>query len=218
MIGLLTFILALVCLYLLSQAFLQRLYEVLVKLTHSHKKAIYTIAFIFLPGTFVHEISHFMAALFLLVPVGELRLVPEIQDRGVNLGSVQIGKTDVLRHAIIGIAPFIVGTTIMLSLFWHGITTNALYEPLYVGITLYVIFQLSHTMFSSKRDLRAVIELGILIIVIVSLLLIFNITEPFELAGRTIEEQRTLIERVSLYLFIPIGLEALLLVLFKRIR
>ena len=218
MVGLFTFILALVCLYILSQAFLQRLYEVLVKLTRSHKKAIYTIAAIFLPGTFVHEISHFMAALFLLVPVGELRLFPEIQERGVNLGSVQIGKTDVLRQAIIGIAPFLVGTGIMLALIWHGITTHALYQPLYVAVTLYVIFQLSHTMFSSKRDLRAVIELGILIIVIVSLLLIFNITEPFELAGRTIEEQRMLIERVSLYLFIPIGLEALLLILFRRIR
>lgn len=218
MIGLLTFVIALICLYLLSQAFLQNLYEVLLKLTKSHKRAIYTLAILFLPGTFIHEVSHFITALFLLVPVGEMKLIPEVSDRGVNLGSVQIGKTDVLRHAIIGIAPFVVGTVIMLWLIWNGISTNQLYNPMYVTFTLYIIFQLSHTMFSSKRDLKAVVELFAVVVVVVLLMLLLNITAPFEALALTIENNRELVERFSLYLFIPIFVETGLFLFLRSIN
>ena len=37
-------------------------------------------ALIFAPGTLIHEASHFLMALFILVPVGQLEIIPEIQD------------------------------------------------------------------------------------------------------------------------------------------
>lgn len=218
MIGLLTFILGLVVLYLLSRIFIQSLYELLFRFTRSHNKAGYLLSLIFLPGTFIHEISHFLTALFLLVPVGKLELVPEVTERGIRMGSVQIGKTDLLRGSIIGIAPFIVGTSLIFGTLIYGMNSKLINEPIFIVISIYLIFQITHTMFSSKSDLRSVIELAVILLIVILLMLIFDITEPFTFLAEKIESSRVLLERLSLYVFIPIGVELLLVVLFKKLK
>ena len=83
-----------IVLFLLSKNVTKRVYLLFFHIFKSKKIAIYVYSVIFLPGTFVHELSHFLFALFLLVPVGEVDLVPTIEEGNVKLGSVAIGKTD----------------------------------------------------------------------------------------------------------------------------
>jgi hypothetical protein len=218
MIGLFTLLLGLVTLYLLSQKFIQKLYEFLYHLTRSHKRSGYFLALIFLPGTFIHEISHFLAALFLLVPVGKLNLVPEVYESGVRMGSVQIAKTDLVRASVIGVAPFLVGTTVILGSISYAISSGLINNPYFVAFMLYLVFQITHTMFSSKTDLKAVIELAVILIIVLMLMLVFNVIEPFNYAAEVIEKNRIMIEQLSLYIFIPIGLESLLILLLSKIR
>jgi len=217
MISLLIFILALVVLYLLSRIFIQKLFVVLYRFTRSEKKASYLLALIFLPGTFIHEISHFLAALFLLVPVGELNLVPEYTGNGVRLGSVAIGRTDLIRNSTIGIAPFIVGSAIILGLVSYAISADH-FNPVFISFVIFVIFQITHTMFSSKKDLHAVVELSVLLIIVISLMFIFNFTQPFIYLAEFVEENQNVIQQFAYYLFVPIGLEFLLLLLFNKTK
>lgn len=185
------------------------------KITRSHERAVYILALIFLPGTFIHEMSHFLVALFLLVPVGELRLIPEVKENGVRLGSVKVAKTDILRESLIGIAPFVIGTSVIFGVVSYAISSNLISNPYFVAFVLYLIFQVTHTMFSSKEDLTSVLELSVLLVIILLLMLVFDVTGPFELLASAIEQNREIIERISLYVFIPIGLEFLLILLFQ---
>lgn len=218
MLGLLTFILGLIVLYLLSRIFIQSLYQAIYRITRSHQRAAYLLALIFLPGTFIHETAHLITALFLLVPVGKMNLVPEVTDRGVRMGSVQIGKTDLLRSSVIGVAPFIVGTSIIFGSLVYVVANNLMNNPLIVAVVIYSIFQITHTMFSSKSDLKSVIELAVLLIIVLLLMLVFDITQPFEQLAILLEKNRQIIEYLSLFVFIPIAIEIVLVLLFKKLK
>lgn len=72
-------------------------------------------ALLILPGTAVHEISHWLAARLLGVRAALPVLLPQaIDPRGpVTLGHVMIARTDVVRRSLIGAAPFVVGSTLV---------------------------------------------------------------------------------------------------------
>lgn len=215
MFGFLILIISVLALNILSKIFVQRLFTFLYKITKNDKKATVLLGFIFLPGTFVHEISHFISALFLLVPVGQLNLMPEVVEGGVKLGSVSIGKTDFIRKSVIGIAPLLIGGTII---FWslNYIFVNNLWNWWIVVGLIYIIFQLSHTMFSSKKDLEAVIELFIFIILISIVLVVFKIYSPFVYIYNFVSMFSDSFLKLSYYLSVPILIEIFFLGIFKN--
>ncbi len=218
MIGLATLLIGLLCLYLLSREFIKSLYDVLFTITKSHKKTSYALAIIFFPGTFIHEVSHFLAALLLLVPVYQIKLFPEITKRGVRMGSVGVGKSDLFRNSIIGVSPFVVGVTILLGIVYCLIAFELLDNIYFLVFMFYVIFQITHTMFTSKQDLHAVAELSILLVVLILLMVAFDILEPFIYLANLIEKNSGILEKLSLYLFVPILIEIALVVLLRRLR
>lgn len=100
------------------------------------------------------------------VRTGEFSFVPEIlENNKIKAGSLKIAKTDPFRQTIIGLAPIFVGLTIIFSL------TNFILLPIISKILflfsitnlflLFVVccllFVVSNTMFSSKKDLEAVL-------------------------------------------------------------
>ncbi|HET7098741.1 MAG TPA: hypothetical protein VFI61_00675 [Patescibacteria group bacterium] len=218
MIGILTLTLALVALYILSRIFIQKLFNVLYRFTGNNKRASVLLGLIFLPGTFVHEISHFLTALFLLVPVSDLNLMPEVQEDGVKLGSVSIGRSDFIRRSIIGIAPLIVGAGIIFWVTTYIYTTGKLTDLWFITGLVYLIFQLTHTMFSSKKDLSAVLELVVFVGVVSAFLVIFKIYSPFTYIYQSIQGLEQFILKLSYFVFIPIGLELIFLAMFRKIR
>lgn len=216
MVGLSVLIGATIILYVLSRIFIQKLFTFLYRLTRNDKKATVLLGLIFLPGTFVHEISHFITALFLLVPVGELNLIPEVMEGGVKLGSVGIGKTDFIRGSLIGLAPVISGAAIIFWTISFSISHNYLTNRWAVVALIYMIFQITHTMFSSKQDLRAVLELIVFIIVVAIVLVALKIYGPFNYLYQQIQIADATFLKLSYLLFIPIGIELVFLAFFKK--
>ena len=207
MIGVLIFILALVILYVLSRIFVQKLFIVLYRFTKNREKAAGLLGWIFLPGTFVHEVSHLIAALLLLVPVGRINLLAETQEEGIKLGSVAIGKTDFFRASVIGLAPLIAGLGLILWGVSFSMSHEFLRNPWIVVLLIYIIFQITHTMFSSKKDLGAVLELVVFIVMIAVALVLLKINGPFIYVYKSLNEAGPTIQKFSYFLFIPMVLE-----------
>lgn len=72
-------------------------------------------ALLILPGTVVHEMSHWLVARLLGVRAQRPVLLPrKIKAQGpVTLGHVMIAHTDVVRRSLIGGAPFLVGSALV---------------------------------------------------------------------------------------------------------
>ena len=68
-----------------------------------------------LPGVVVHELSHWLMATILGVRVSKLSLGPVRKGRNsVSLGSVRVTKVDPLRASLIGVAPLLGATAVIL--------------------------------------------------------------------------------------------------------
>lgn len=110
------------------------------------------LALFYLPGTIIHEASHYLFAKLLFVPVGSFSIIPRFEENGFVLGSVQIGRTDFVRRFFVGVAPFIVGTLLLVltsySFFFFKHT------PVEYALLGYLLLCVLNTMWLSKNDLR----------------------------------------------------------------
>jgi hypothetical protein len=136
---------------------------------------------IVLPGVLVHEMSHWLTARLLGVRVSGLSLGPVRKKRGqqISLGSVRVGKVDVVRGTLIGLAPLIGASALILLIGNLVLGVDALLagplptsgegwiELLVAGVEemmrvpdlwlwLYLIFAISNAMLPSESDLWAV--------------------------------------------------------------
>ncbi len=156
-------------------------------ITGNRKLAVIVYSLIFLPGIIIHEISHFFMAAFLGVRTGEITIFPSVstEDGEQHLGSVEVTKTDMFRSSLIGIAPLIFGSVIIiavtkwqfpqilnnLSQFSWPLNQlliegkNILAIPLNL-IWIYLIFAISNTMFVSSADRRSWPAMIILLLLI----------------------------------------------------
>jgi hypothetical protein len=145
---------------------------------------------IVMPGVVVHELSHWLMAKILGVRVGKLSIGPvrKGRSRRVTLGSVTVGAVDPLRASLIGLAPLLGGTAIILIIGVFVLDVGNLAQTMmdsgFEGILaaleqavrvpdfwlwLYVIFAISNAMLPSESDMAAVrpvlIFLGIVAII-----------------------------------------------------
>jgi len=132
----------------------------------SHQFGIIIYSLIYLPGTIIHELSHFFTAAILGVRTGNISIFPKKEDDRLKLGSVEIQKTDFIRSSLIGIAPFIIGVILLLYLtsilnIGGGIdifdSLNSIYNQsinTIVFLQIYLIIAISNTLFTSKEDRR----------------------------------------------------------------
>ena len=92
-------------------------------LSQSKISAMWLYFILFLPGIFVHELSHYVMALVLGVKTGRFSLWPQSKGRGqVVLGSVEVRGVGPVRHSLIGAAPMLSGTIIIIALgHWLGL-------------------------------------------------------------------------------------------------
>jgi len=110
--------------------------------------AIYS--FFVLPGTIIHELSHWIVAELLLVRTGPITIFPQEK----RLGSVATVKSDPFRGFLIGLAPFITGLIILmilgqlLSLGWGS------YNWWQLALIIYGIMVMGNSMMISESDRR----------------------------------------------------------------
>jgi len=124
------------------------------------------VSFLFLPGTVIHEFSHAIVAKLLGAEIGEINVYPhrDKETGEFKAGSIEIEEVDPVRLSLIGIAPSLVGLAILsftiFYLFKYNLpldniisATNILFQTQNYPLFL-VIFIISMTMFTSKKDLR----------------------------------------------------------------
>jgi hypothetical protein len=192
--GLLWFIFMLVPLIIVQRLLHREIQAVFLILTRDTRVTMGIFSMLFLPGVFLHELSHFVMAKILRVRTGRFSIFPKsLPDGRLQLGYVETAKSDVVRDSLIGAAPLIVGTLFVayvavyhlqmrvlwdtfrngqFDLFWLGV--RALPQTPDFYLWFYLAFAVSSTMMPSESDRHAWLELLISIAVLFGLALLFG--------------------------------------------
>ncbi|MCL5783865.1 MAG: hypothetical protein M1142_00720 [Patescibacteria group bacterium] len=212
MIFLVLLIAELFILFFLSRFLTSSLANFFYKISKSQKVAAVFLAVLFLPGTIIHELAHFLAAGTLFVPVGDIDVLPKITETGIRLGSVEIGRTDILRRVVVGMAPVIVGLMTIIGIFL------LIKEPLMSGFSfwpvvlfLYGIFEIANTMFSSQKDLEGALAFFVAVFVILLLTLwALYFTHNLSLLAYLgiVDDPKFIdaVQKIDLLLLVPLGI------------
>jgi hypothetical protein len=216
------FILELFILYLLSRNLYVLLFRCIHHVTRNKRATIHLVAFLFLPGTFLHEVAHWITANLLFVPTGSMTLIPKMDEKGnLRLGSVMIAKTDIIRRFLIGAAPVILGVSIILATLYFAFQKNIFDNYLIIFLLGCLVFQIGNTMFSSKKDMEG--ALGLILTVLVAGIVFYflglqlhvDISRVMELFSNPMVTNIFL--KGSLYLLIPILIDLLFILILKPI-
>jgi len=208
--------LEIVVLFLLSKA---------ISKTFSKIMSIGFLSFIFLPGVIIHELSHMLIALILLVPVGDMDFTPKKRSGGLKLGSIEIAQTDPIRRSIIGFAPVFAGIALVLGLIHfvvnsglivQAIELNALLGVGIIVLMFYLLFAIPNTMFSSKADMEGTIEIIITLLIIFTLSYILGFRIPVSFIEKIFAQNvLEIIQRSTIFLLAPIVIDLFILGMIK---
>jgi len=136
--------------------------------------AVWLYAIPFLPGVFLHEVSHALAGLLLGARVGRISILPAKEGERIQLGFVPVEATGPVRTTLIGLAPLVVGCLALLLIGYlalglqplvvmlaNGNLRSALEGLLEVArardaaVWAYLVFAISNTMLPSRSDMRS---------------------------------------------------------------
>src|SRR5258708_17320267 len=162
MLFILTFLLEFAVLFFLSRELSRAISHLLLRITKKQTVTIYLLSILFMPGVIVHELSHMLMAGMLMVPVGHMEFIPQIHGNSVKLGSVAIAKTVPLRRFLIGVAPILIGLTVIFSIYFFLFANTLVIFSWQTLLFLWVLFEVGNTMFSSRKDMEGAI--GFLVI------------------------------------------------------
>jgi hypothetical protein len=163
-------------------------------LTRNPKLAILLFSLVFLPGVFLHELSHYLAAKLLRVRTGRISILPRDKGDGtLQLGFVEISATDPIRESLIGAAPLLAGSVFVsvagisylkLDTIWAALVQQGLGEGISelfalfnqpdVWLWLYLALAVSSTMFPSSSDRRPMTKLLIGLVLLLTVVLLFG--------------------------------------------
>lgn len=145
---------------------------------------IWLYSLFFLPGTILHELSHWFIAELLGVHTGNITILPSFESPDSNyqrLGSVATSSSGPVRSFLIGAAPFISGL-FSLSILGYFVFMPSLLWWQYLLI-LYGIVVVGSSMMLSREDRRS---LPFMIILLVVLAVIY-LYVPFRVSPGIIE-------------------------------
>jgi hypothetical protein len=161
----------------------------LLMITRRSDITLVIFSLLFLPGVILHETSHFISARILGVPTGRFSVIPQpLSDGRLRMGYVETASSDILRDALIGSAPLLVGCIFILyvTLFPLGFTNLwaefvggdlsvlsksviSIYERPDFWLWFYLVFVVSSTMMPSASDRRAWLPLAIAVFLILGI-------------------------------------------------
>lgn len=167
----LVFAACLVALLLLSQWNNRRIQLLGLRVTGSSRAAILGYYLLMFPGILLHELSHYLMARLLGLKAGKFSLGPRPHGKTIELGSVSIARGGVWRDSLVGLAPFLAGTVVLL-LISHRVFDMQVLDAAWTergigGITnefarllkvkdfwvwIYLIFAVSNAMMPSASD------------------------------------------------------------------
>ncbi len=159
-------------LLLLVERWIHRhLQGVMLLLTGDREIAVVLYALPLMPGILLHEISHALVARLLGVRVGRVSVRPKLADERIQLGFVPVEETDAVRASLIGLAPLLTGSAVILLVGYLSFDIGGLQRALVDGawthlithvvemlktsdiwLWAYLIFAVSNTMLPSRSD------------------------------------------------------------------
>jgi hypothetical protein len=179
--GLLWFVLTLLPLVIIQRLLHREIQAVFLILTRNPQLTIGFFSIIFLPGVFLHEVSHFLMAKLLKVRTGRASLIPKSLPNGrLQMGYVEVRQTDIVRDSLIGIAPLVTGSLFIayagmnrlglgtllavlvngqFDLFWKGLALLPQVNDFFLWF--YLAFAVSSTMMPSESDRHSWLPLGL---------------------------------------------------------
>jgi hypothetical protein len=211
------FFIELLILFFLSKYVTRKLAFFFYRVTRSKNISIYLLSFLFFPGTVLHELSHFLMAGLLRVQVHHIEFIPQIEGEHVKLGSVSISHCDPVRRFFIGVAPFMMGTALLLGVLFYAIQNELFKQPLFAVLLGYLSFEISNTMFSSKKDMEGAIELIFTVGTLVLIFSFLNLSLPFTINDIFTPKITNLFIKGSLFLLIPLCIDFVLFLLFSLV-
>lgn len=160
-------------LFFLSRQTTNHLFFLLRRFIKDEKKIYGLVSFLYLPGTILHELSHFFAATILFLRVREVKILPEFEKNYIKLGKVIYEKKDFVRGFLVGIAPLFGALFFFYLVYFFQLfpAKNFFLNLLF----FYLIFTVSSTMFSSKQDLIDLVFIIPFFLFLAALFYIFQI-------------------------------------------
>lgn len=209
-------IIDLVVLFFLSRLITSALSLLIHTKTRRLSHTIKIFSFLLLPGTFLHELAHYVIAHVLGVRTYDFVLMPKLEEDTVHLGSVSVAKSDIFRRTVIGIAPLMLGLgSIFFGMWWIALQpTYVLWQVVLLG---FVTFQISNTMFPSKADIEGTAPLFVVLLCggIAVFLLVGNSVASVYSFGSS-EYLKTALFYFSVIIAIDIGAFSLLRILLYK--
>jgi len=207
----------LVALFFISRQTSNEIFYFLRKFIKTDSVVFGIVSFFFLPGTILHEFSHFFMAIILFLPVHKIQILPEFEKNYIKLGKVLYEKKDVIRGVIVGIAPLIGA----LLFFWF-LSVFHLFPQQNVWLTIllgYIIFSVSSAMFSSQQDLIDLIYVIPFFALFGAIIYIFNINFDFIFHNRVfIRNVNEFIRNIQFYIVFSLIIHGIVIIVLKSLR
>lgn len=206
----------LLCLSLASGLVIKTFFKIIFGLVRSRSVAVKIFSVIFIPGVFIHEMAHFITAAILLVKINKIEFSPEFVGDSISLGRVEIVKTDLLRRVIIGFAPIAAGILVIGLLTNFILNTKIGFWPIGLLLLLgvfYLIFVVSSTMFSSKKDKEGAIYLLFLVLAVFAALYLVGVRLNYSIVLSAVITD--FLAKIDLFLLAPLAIN-LCIILFYR--
>lgn len=209
----LAFFAELIALFVLSKMLTKRLSMLIYHLTKNKGITIYSMALLFFPGTLLHELAHFLMAGLLFVRVYHFELVPKLEGDYVKLGSVGVAQSDIFRRFLIGVAPVLFGTFLLLSFLYYAASNNLFENYLFIFLMGYAAFEIGNTMFSSKKDMEGALELLAVVAIFVIIFYFIGLRLPEGTFTRFFEHPTVeqIFKQGSLFILFPLIVDGLVL-------
>lgn len=210
-------------LYISKRWLTARLAYVIHRFGGSRHTLIIIWSLIFLPGTIIHELSHFFFAILTGARTGKIEIFPEYLEEeweeensgSVALGYVQTQKLNPIQGFFVGIAPFLVG---IILLTWLGSEIQKSYfsgNLLFLFFESYLFFTIGNSFFPSWSDIKQTLSLIIILSVFVLVFWIIG----FQVVPQLNQNYQDMLISISLTILISSSLNLLVtLLLFLFVR
>ena len=222
----------LVALWWVSRQLAHYFISIVLLFTDHESFAVAAYAIFIFPGTLVHETSHWLIARMVRVRTGSFDVLPKLsRDGTIQLGSVGIRGGHLGQHALIGLAPMIVGSILTVWLSYSLVDVDALGYALESGrwsavaevllaslrkpdalLALYLLFTISDSIFLSSSDRAPVQQLGLYLGLVLIPLYVFGVMPAIPSSWTTTLQQGFAV--FAFGLAIALVVHVLLLILF----
>jgi hypothetical protein len=201
----------LVLLVLVERWIHRHLQGTMLLLTGDREIAVVLYALPLMPGIVLHEVSHALVARLLGVRVGRVSIRPKLKGERIQLGFVPVEETDVVRASLIGLAPLLAGSAVILLIgylsFGIGGVQRAFIDGQWMNLIdhfvellrtpdiwlwAYLVFAISNTMLPSRSDRESWTPVMLFLVLAVALVwvaglgptIIERLGQPLHLATR----------------------------------